>query len=422
MTLDAIDVVDGRYHAWVERDSACATCQSKLTRADTVRSTTTGTICNGLRTIAVGAYDGTTPRKALARFSSAGPTRDGRVKPDLIAPGVDIGAARSIPRAGGAPQLTTKSGTSMAAPRVTGTIACMFQAAGRPLSIDTTRNLLLGAADPVSFTGIDASRAGSGYLNTTRAIEAASLHGPTHEEETMNDEMECTGCGNRGGEASCAECASREESLGEDTPPKKILVLLSGGPGLFDDRDLEHDKSWANYVTPPLLLHQRKALVEKGEDVVWYVYKPAYEQRWTDDSASTRRAQKDAVKEVKDKKFTSYVDLIEGRAKKNGWKLVWISDGNDFYLELTRLPKRSITRVWFWVTPATTCGCLSVTPARPWLRRPILARSWWSRISTARSPSDSPPEAIHGAVDSWDATRRHSRRRSRSTSTCGPKA
>jgi hypothetical protein len=40
--------------------------------------------------------------------------------------------------------------------------------------------------------------------------------------------------------------------LAQATPTN--LVLVSGGPGLYDDRDVEHDKSWANYVTPPLLL------------------------------------------------------------------------------------------------------------------------------------------------------------------------
>jgi len=57
----------------------------------------------------------------LAPFSSGGPTRDGRQKPDLLAPGMDILAARSTPVGEVAAGATTrKSGTSMAASHVTG--------------------------------------------------------------------------------------------------------------------------------------------------------------------------------------------------------------------------------------------------------------------------------------------------------------
>ncbi|MCI0630762.1 MAG: S8 family serine peptidase, partial [Phycisphaerales bacterium] len=180
VTLVAEDVVDGRYHAWVERDSSCRTCQSRLAPEDFEPSTTTGTICNGLQSITVGAVDGHAPDRPLARFSSAGPTVDGRVKPDLVAPGVKVLAARSTPRSHRQPDggLVRFSGTSMAAPHVTGTVACMFQAAGRPLTIQETRRLLLTAARPVTPSGDDdqrqtLSRAGSGHLDVSAAVAAA---------------------------------------------------------------------------------------------------------------------------------------------------------------------------------------------------------------------------------------------------------
>lgn len=98
LTLIGKDVVDGRFHCWIERDSVCPPCQSRFRSEDAVPSYTTGTICNGLRTIAVGAYNPHSPERELAPFSSCGPTRDDRVKPDLIAPGASILAARSAPR------------------------------------------------------------------------------------------------------------------------------------------------------------------------------------------------------------------------------------------------------------------------------------------------------------------------------------
>lgn len=48
----------------------------------------------------------------LASFSSRGPTRDERMKPEIAAPGVNI----SAPKANSANQYVAYSGTSMATP------------------------------------------------------------------------------------------------------------------------------------------------------------------------------------------------------------------------------------------------------------------------------------------------------------------
>jgi outer membrane protein OmpA-like peptidoglycan-associated protein len=174
LRLHAKDVVDGRYHCWVERDPACSTCQPSFNPGDVVASSTTGTICNGFLTVAVGAYDPHTTDRPLASFSSEGPTRDGRFKPDIIAPGVQILSSRSAPRQPSANQskLARMSGTSMAAPFVAGTVALMFQAAGRPLPVRETREMLLKTADAVR--GESQSRWGSGYINVAEAIAAAA--------------------------------------------------------------------------------------------------------------------------------------------------------------------------------------------------------------------------------------------------------
>jgi subtilisin family serine protease len=180
LVLVAEDVVDGRYNAWIERDTNCLGCQVRFDPRDADTNSTTGTICNGFRTIAVGAYNPHTPDRELAPFSSSGPTRDGRGKPDLVAPGYRIRAARSAPRdlPDNAPLSTVKSGTSMAVPHVTGTVALMFEAATRPLSIQETRNLLIGATDPapVDWRDGDRHRFGSGYLNSDAAIAATRAY------------------------------------------------------------------------------------------------------------------------------------------------------------------------------------------------------------------------------------------------------
>ncbi|MEJ7599013.1 MAG: S8 family serine peptidase [Kofleriaceae bacterium] len=137
--LEALAVADGQYHVWIERDESTRGSQSRLASKDFVATTTTGTISNGHHTISVGAYD--ERRRERAWFSSVGPTRDGRDKPDLLANGVAIVAARSD--AGDDDLLTEKSGTSMASPHVTGAVALLYEAAGRPLHADEVKQILV---------------------------------------------------------------------------------------------------------------------------------------------------------------------------------------------------------------------------------------------------------------------------------------
>jgi subtilisin family serine protease len=189
------EVVDGRIHAWIERDLG-GRYQSRFPRRESTSRYSVNSICNCLRAIAVGAYDDTRAGRPPTRFSSRGPTADGRQKPELAAPGYRIRAARSVPRSGwsGEPRLTVKSGTSMAAPFVSGTVALMMQAAGRPLAIHEVRRLLIGTADPHGGpSGRSSSRLGYGYLNVAAAVEAARRLGaeepdPPPPSETAPDE------------------------------------------------------------------------------------------------------------------------------------------------------------------------------------------------------------------------------------------
>jgi subtilisin family serine protease len=190
--IEGVDIVDGRWHAWIERNSACPQCQSQFRPDRADRSSTTGSICNALRTIAVGAYDAHDPDHALGHFSSAGPTRDGRRKPLLVAPGVKVLSVRSRTDAGAPPAYVRMSGTSMAAPHVAGTLALMMQAAGRQ-RIASLRQVLFSTLQPAPNAD---SRWGYGKLDIAAAVAgaralAAGAAPPAREAAREIETVEC---------------------------------------------------------------------------------------------------------------------------------------------------------------------------------------------------------------------------------------
>lgn len=111
-------VTDGSFHAWIERDNRMP---SQFAPPHD-NSFTIGSISCGRQTVVVGSYDAHKATRPISWFSSAGPTRDGRQKPEVSAPGHEVFAAHSRTKTG----TIRKSGTSMAAPAVAGIIALML--------------------------------------------------------------------------------------------------------------------------------------------------------------------------------------------------------------------------------------------------------------------------------------------------------
>ena len=107
-----------------------------------------------------------------AWFSSWGPADDGRVKPDIVANGVTLKSST----ASSDNSYGSYSGTSMAAPSVTGSLALLHELESEmPANIDswssTYKGLIIHSADEAgSFDGPDYSF-GWGLMNTARAAE-----------------------------------------------------------------------------------------------------------------------------------------------------------------------------------------------------------------------------------------------------------
>jgi hypothetical protein len=245
--------------------------------------------------------------------------------------------ARAIPTNGG-------EATPVVAPAITGTPKVLTDTTpATPVATVTKEVAELAAKIRPQVSEIFSGTAQCEFMQPGDLRSAVShLSREDTEQSITNPQSEGVKIMSSNEDHECA-CSKSDEDISE-TKKSRNFILISGGPGPFDDRDVEHDASWANYVTPPLLLPK---FWQKDEDVFWFVYKPAYEKRWSEDKSSKHIDRKKAVKDVKDKGFKSYVDMIAGRAKKKGWHLKWLSKGSDLWDKLKSF-NDPISRVWYW--------------------------------------------------------------------------
>ncbi len=135
--------------------------------------------------ITVGAVDdkGTTSigDDVLASFSAYGKSENGAVKPELVAPGVNIiarivnlnmGLATAHPANKVNNQYFRMSGTSMSAPMVAAAVALLLQ--DEPgLTPDQVKYRLMATANK-SWAGYNATKAGAGYLDIFAAVNGTT--------------------------------------------------------------------------------------------------------------------------------------------------------------------------------------------------------------------------------------------------------
>lgn len=171
---------------WTDPDCSCALCTAADNAMaagvvfvvaagnednDTCSTYDTHIRCpgNACRVITVGASD---DKDNMAGFSSIGPTVDGRTKPDVTAPGVDIASTRASGTSMGSPidaNWTVASGTSMACPHVAGVAALMLDK-NPALTPGNVLSILMATAVNIGATP---NEMGAGRVDALAAVNAS---------------------------------------------------------------------------------------------------------------------------------------------------------------------------------------------------------------------------------------------------------
>ncbi len=173
------DVRDGRFDAWIERDDPMEVSReggrriflfpSFFTEKSNIDSHSITTLACGHRVIAVANLD--EAKQQIHASSSQGPTRDGRCKPEIAAPGTEVIAANGF----GEPEepWVAMTGTSMASPYVTGVIGLML-AMNPDLTAAQCLGILQRTARPLAGASYKwVNDVGFGRLNPEAALEEA---------------------------------------------------------------------------------------------------------------------------------------------------------------------------------------------------------------------------------------------------------
>jgi subtilisin family serine protease len=174
-------VRDGRFDGWIERDDPRPFGQlgpkqlwafpSFFSERSMVDNSTVSSLGCGHRVLSVANLN--EGRNIINISSSQGPTRDGRYKPDVAAPGTDIVAAKGFSTDDD--QWIGMTGTSMASPFVTG-VAGLMLGIEPTLTAAQIEGIIRSTARPLPGGAFAwANDAGFGVIEPEKALEQAAL-------------------------------------------------------------------------------------------------------------------------------------------------------------------------------------------------------------------------------------------------------
>ncbi|PCJ04640.1 MAG: peptidase S8 and S53 subtilisin kexin sedolisin [Rhodobacteraceae bacterium] len=175
------EIRNGTFHCWIERDDPrelgiqnsqrLFRFPSFFSAASNIDSHSISSLACGRATIAVSNFNA--DNNQINITSSQGPTRDGRMKPDVAGPGTDIVAANGF--ATGSEKWVSMSGTSMSSPYVAGVIGLMMNA-NPSLNSMQCIGILQRTAKPLPGTTYEwQNDAGFGRIDPEAAIAEAEF-------------------------------------------------------------------------------------------------------------------------------------------------------------------------------------------------------------------------------------------------------
>lgn len=163
IALTGTTVINGAFQAWVDRNNrGLSAFQAPFLQAGTL---TLGVPAAARRPITVGNHNKTAPTPAISGSSGRGPSRDGRIKPEIATVGSGVTAPRSRNMNAAAPGAlyVGMSGTSMSAPLVAGACACLFQCRGGASTWANLKQILEDTAGTVGLA-IPGNDFGFGFM------------------------------------------------------------------------------------------------------------------------------------------------------------------------------------------------------------------------------------------------------------------
>lgn len=178
--LKGLDIRDGRFDGWIERDDPRPlgrvgsrqfwALPSFFSERSLVDNSTVSSLGCGNRVLTVANLDAV--RNRINPSSSQGPSRDGRTKPDIAAPGTDIVAAKGFST--DEELWIGMTGTSMASPFIAG-LAGLMLAAEPGLTAAQIEAILRSTATPLPGANYAwANDSGFGAVEPAKCLEQAA--------------------------------------------------------------------------------------------------------------------------------------------------------------------------------------------------------------------------------------------------------